>query len=141
MHGPGNAPAHRKPHCNVDGDRFANRGTDGGANRYAYGDLDGGAHRYAYGDLDGGAHVDGGANRGADVNPLSDTGANSHANSNLGTNINGDPHPNSYPQQRKSGCIGPGSLGWRTDVLVEIPWSRQTEQPEPVPGIGLVWET
>ena len=50
-------------------------------------------------------------------------------------------HPNSHPnplthlasalwQPRE---LGPGSLGWRAGVLVEVPGCRETEQPQPVP--------
>ncbi|MFJ4267799.1 hypothetical protein ACIPY1_14670 [Paenarthrobacter nicotinovorans] len=81
MHGPGNAPAHRKPYRNVDGDRGANRDrlADSGTNC----DGDSGTNRDGDGDANGGTDVD----------------TNAHPNGDPNPHPNGDPNPHPNPHR------------------------------------------
>ncbi len=99
---------------------------------YGYGHTDADSHRHGYAYCHADSHCHGDPN--PHPNPDAYGDPNPHANS----------HPNPLTHLAfalwQPGELGPGSLGWRAGVLVEVPGRSETEQPQPVPRECLLRE-
>ncbi len=125
---------------------------DADADSYRYGDpdtdvdayCDGYADCHADADADSHRHGDPDTDADADADTDTDTDADSHGHCYRYSYSNPNSHPDPLThlasalwQPRE---LGPGSLGWRAGVLVEVPGCSETEQPQPVPRERLLRE-